>query len=193
MSRIYFSPSERGFFHEADFGARTLTHVDPEWQRPTITVTLKPGESYDMGPHHPPLVNDEADAITITDVPDLSVKPPMVTVPNPDCRIPADAVEVTREEHQTLLAGQSSEKMIHVVNGKAVLVDAPPPSNEEAARRAREQRDHLLADSDWVRLRALDTGEDVPQAWQAYRQALRDITKQSGFPQNINWPEKPAE
>ena len=50
-------------------------------------------------------------------------------------------------------------------------------------------RNNLLADSDWTQL------PDVPEAtrtkWQAYRQALRDITLQDGFPQNIIWPEMP--
>lgn len=189
---IFYSPSSRGFYDEKAFGDRFITVVEDGWKRPTITVTLAPGESHDMGPDHPPLVNDEDETITITDVPDMSVEAPVKTVPNPDCNIPEDAIEVTEEEHQYLVSGQSSEKMIHVVNGRVVLVDAPPPPPEEAARRARGTRDTLLADSDWVCLRALDTGEPIPAEWQAYRQALRDITKQAGFPHKINWPEKPA-
>jgi hypothetical protein len=54
---------------------------------------------------------------------------------------------------------------------------------------ARQQRNQLLAVTDWTQL------PDVPQAtrdkWAPYRQALRDITLQEGFPENVVWPEKP--
>lgn len=58
--------------------------------------------------------------------------------------------------------------------------------------RARFLRDRLLADSDWVLLRAQDQGTSVPPAWRAYRQALRDVTGQDGFPEMVVWPVKPA-
>jgi len=59
------------------------------------------------------------------------------------------------------------------------------------SQEARAKRDRLLADSDWVTIRATDTGTPVPTEWQTYRQALRDITEQTGFPENIEWPSKP--
>jgi hypothetical protein len=62
---------------------------------------------------------------------------------------------------------------------------------EAAVDSARAKRDRLLSDSDWVTIRATDTGNPVPTKWQTYRQALRDITEQTGFPENIDWPEKP--
>ena len=62
---------------------------------------------------------------------------------------------------------------------------------EQPAKEARAKRDRLLSESDWVTIRATDTGTPVPTEWQTYRQALRDITEQTGFPENIEWPEKP--
>lgn len=60
---------------------------------------------------------------------------------------------------------------------------------EYAASDVRARRDALLAETDWTQL------PDVPDAtkakWQAYREALRDVTKQPGFPLEIDWPEKP--
>jgi hypothetical protein len=64
--------------------------------------------------------------------------------------------------------------------------------NEVKTQEARAKRDRLLADSDWVTIRATDTGNPVPTEWQTYRQALRDITEQTGFPENIDWPEIPG-
>ena len=64
-----------------------------------------------------------------------------------------------------------------------------PPSNAQVAAEARMYRNQLLSESDWTQL------PDVPQAlkdaWATYRQALRDITAQSGFPTNIVYPTKP--
>ena len=46
--------------------------------------------------------------------------------------IPADAVEITTEEHQALLEGQSQGKIISAdKNGKPVLKDPPPPTPEQ--------------------------------------------------------------
>lgn len=67
----------------------------------------------------------------------------------------------------------------------------PVPSAEELASDARARRDALLAASDWVTLRAIETGEDVPGEWATYRQSLRDVPEQSKFPQTINWPAAP--
>ena len=54
----------------------------------------------------------------------------------------------------------------------------------------RKKRDQLLADSDWTQV------PDAPvdqAAWATYRQALRDVPQQTGFPTDINWPAKPNE
>lgn len=52
------------------------------------------------------------------------------------------------------------------------------------------KRANLLNSSDWTQL------PDVPLAtkekWGGYRQALRDITKQAGFPIEIDWPIPPS-
>ena len=62
---------------------------------------------------------------------------------------------------------------------------------EQPAKEARAERDRLLTESDWVTIRATDTGDPVPTEWLDYRQALRDITEQSGFPDNVEWPQEP--
>ena len=62
---------------------------------------------------------------------------------------------------------------------------------ERASESARNQRDRLLAESDWVTIRATDTGDPVPTEWLDYRQALRDIPEQTGFPEEIEWPQEP--
>lgn len=58
----------------------------------------------------------------------------------------------------------------------------------EQAKIMRTERNKLLAESDWTQLP--DAPVDVV-AWTTYRQALRDISNQEGFPWNIVWPAKP--
>lgn len=55
--------------------------------------------------------------------------------------------------------------------------------------KSRELRGELLSACDWTQL------QDAPvdkEAWAAYRQALRDITDQPGFPHDVSWPKEPV-
>jgi len=58
----------------------------------------------------------------------------------------------------------------------------------------RQQRTDLLAASDWVELPSATSRLTAEQlaSWVAYRQALRDVPEQEGFPNEINWPTKPT-
>jgi hypothetical protein len=58
----------------------------------------------------------------------------------------------------------------------------------EQAKNVRQQRTEKLKESDWTQI--ADSTADKT-AWAAYRQALRDITSQAGFPWTIDWPEQP--
>ena len=71
----------------------------------------------------------------------------------------------------------------------AEYVPPPPPTTEELTQYARAQRDQLLAESDWTQLP--DVPAAIKDAWAVYRQALRDVPQQSGFPANIVWPTRP--
>ena len=70
------------------------------------------------------------------------------------------------------------------------IAEYVPPTDEQIALSVKIQRNKLLALSDWTQL------PDVPQAtkdlWAPYRQALRDIPNQEGFPHEIEWPKSPV-
>jgi hypothetical protein len=83
-----------------------------------------------------------------------------------------------------------------MIDGKwveqASVVELPP--SEAAARQAeaaggvRATRDMKLKASDWTQM------PDAPvdkQAWATYRQALRDVPAQAGFPFDVSWPVAP--
>ena len=61
----------------------------------------------------------------------------------------------------------------------------------EAATAARATRDGLIASCDWMAIKAFEAGTAVSTEWATYRQALRDVSAQEGFPNDITWPEKP--
>ena len=58
----------------------------------------------------------------------------------------------------------------------------------EKSSNVRNERNAKLTDSDWTQL--ADSTADKTN-WAAYRQALRDLTKQSGFPWEVTWPDAP--
>jgi len=58
----------------------------------------------------------------------------------------------------------------------------------EQAKSMRDQRNQKLSDSDWTQL--ADSPENKA-AWATYRQALRDIPTQAGFPWEVQWPTQP--
>ena len=58
----------------------------------------------------------------------------------------------------------------------------------EQAVNVRRSRNDLLTKCDWTQI--ADSTADKP-AWATYRQALRDVTTQEGFPWNVTWPEQP--
>lgn len=60
-------------------------------------------------------------------------------------------------------------------------------ADARAADEVREQRDVLLAQTDWWVM----PDRTATQAQLDYRQALRDITAQAGFPNDVTWPTKP--
>jgi len=59
------------------------------------------------------------------------------------------------------------------------------------AAEARQTRNGLLGASDWIELPSCNLDAAKKAEWTAYRQALRDIPQQPGFPDNIQWPTKP--
>lgn len=76
------------------------------------------------------------------------------------------------------------------LQGGAITWQDPRTAAAKAAE-ARQQRDERLAATDWRVTRALEQGGPLPVAWAAYRQALRDLTAQPGFPHSITWPDRP--
>lgn len=89
---------------------------------------------------------------------------------------------------------------VKISDDEAKEIENPAPTSEQLAAKARAERDAKLAETSWLIERhneqlaaAINTAltENQYAALLAYRQALRDIPAQPGFPNNIIWPEKP--
>ena len=63
---------------------------------------------------------------------------------------------------------------------------------EAKANEVRLQRNQLLTDCDWTQLPDAPLDADAKLAWQLYREALREVPEQAGFPWDVQWPTEPA-
>lgn len=112
--------------------------------------------------------------------------------------IPADAIEITIEQWQGLLADQSAGKQIIERDGAVIAVDPAEllTDAEKAAHAAasvRTERDALLRATDYFVMPDYPLTGAAKEALLVYRQALRDITRQEGFPYDVVWPRRQSD
>lgn len=69
-------------------------------------------------------------------------------------------------------------------------IEQKPLSQSEES--IRKERTRLLSETDWVITKYIERKENIPQEWLDYRQELRDIPQQTGFPWNVTWPTIPT-
>ena len=74
-----------------------------------------------------------------------------------------------------------------VLDNTLLVASAGRKLTQQAAA-VRANRNARLAATDWTQI--ADSTADKP-AWAAYRQALRDVPSQAGFPQSVTWPQEP--
>ena len=99
--------------------------------------------------------------------------------------IPTPNVEVTDEVWQKALEDVANA----YVDGKFVRKDFS--TTEEKAQIKRLARDVLLGQSDWTQFGDSPLSDSKKAEWATYRQALRDLPTQSGFP-DVDMPTKPS-
>ena len=97
--------------------------------------------------------------------------------------MPEDAIKITDDEYQTFRQGQANGLVLKAQDGRPVMVE--PTITEDDIRVV---RNGLLSESDWTQIADSPVDKD---AWATYRQELRDVPSQAGFPENVTWPTKP--
>lgn len=91
--------------------------------------------------------------------------------------------------------------MTHKVYDNGVTRDATPEEEamflalqaalpQQKANDVRQERNQKLTACDWTQLPDVDPA--ISSAWAPYRQALRDVPEQPGFPDNVQWPVPPT-
>lgn len=110
-------------------------------------------------------------------------------------KIPSDATEESTWSltHQELLDGQSLGKVISSDDsGNPILVDPPAPTDAQLAALERAKRDQLITETDYLLMPDYPITAEKLALVKEYRQLLRDITEQAGFPTEIDWPQMPT-
>ena len=73
----------------------------------------------------------------------------------------------------------------------ALTDDEIAARDEAQGDQIRAERTQRLSDTDWTQVDDAPLSNVQKAAWAAYRQALRDIPQQGGFPWDVVWPETP--
>ena len=158
--------------------------------------------------------DDGLEVVTYEDRP-IIVKVP-AKVPNPDYKpswvcvnadndedakqwLALDGREVSAEEVKRIFgdkAAWASPLTVKVSDdGKRIESFTPPddidPTFDELAERARNKRDALISETDYLLMPDYPIDPESLEAVKAYRQALRDVPAQEGFPSSIVWPDLP--
>lgn len=119
--------------------------------------------------------------------------------------IPAIDLEVATA-NQLWIEAWSDPLTQYVDNGQ--VVDMPPRPSEQhvfdfdskqwladtelAEARIKATRLGLLLQTDWTQIPNCPLTDDAKAQWALYRQALRDITDQPGYPLDVVWPTQPG-
>ena len=96
------------------------------------------------------------------------------------------------DEYLLVMPDRDGLEKIVQDNTATWLAYAKQQEAEKQAQVIRDKRDKLLSDTDWTQTDDAPLTDADRESMRQYRQALRDITSQSGFPQEIKWPDKPA-
>lgn len=81
-------------------------------------------------------------------------------------------------------------------NGELNIVEFPENEEDHEYSRKKSEiihrRNLLLSESDYLMMIDYPISDEKKQEIKVYRQALRDVPQQDGFPDNIVWPDKPV-
>lgn len=118
----------------------------------------------------------------------------------------AQATAVYAEANDTfyrLVAAAPGDELYHVAQVSTIPEGAEPggwkyvngevvADEELIAVLVRDKRTKLLRDTDWTQSLDAPISAESREEIRLYRQALRDITEQVGFPLSMTWPESPT-
>lgn len=80
---------------------------------------------------------------------------------------------------------------IQQIDGGYQIIQNPEPDDSMVAKAIRAKRDNLLGETDYYLMPDYPSNPQNLEELKAYRQALRDLPKQEGFPRDVRWPDVP--
>lgn len=80
---------------------------------------------------------------------------------------------------------------VELIDSGYILKKNHEPTVDELASQVRTERDRRLTETDWYMMPDYPTDPETLEFVKNYRKALRDITLQSGFPRDVEWPVMP--
>jgi len=104
-----------------------------------------------------------------------------------------NATQPTLTDTQVLVEGTpvfstEDQRWTQVWSVRNMTQDEIDSRNAAQAASVRAERNSKLVESDWTQVADSTADKSV---WATYRQALRDVTAQTGFPWTITWPDAP--
>ena len=90
-----------------------------------------------------------------------------------------------------LWCNERGDCYIQKVSDGYQIVKIPEPTDAELAEDIRNKRDRLISDTDFYLMSDYPIDSKNFEDLKIYRQALRDIPQQSGFPKDVIWPDVP--
>ena len=119
--------------------------------------------------------------------------------------IQTDDIEIQLETGESYIEGFVDDANYYIENGIPIAIPTSPSPyavfnfstkqwvlNENLAiAEVSDQRQKLLYSSDWTQIPNNPLTAEKQAEWATYRQQLRDIPSQSGYPFNVIWPTPP--
>ena len=110
------------------------------------------------------------------------------------------------KDGELFIEGEFSDVSYYIENAQAVLIPEQPSQYsifdfstkqwvlvpDLAISDVATKRNKLLYSSDWTQIPNNPLTAEQQASWATYRQELRDVTTQSGYPYNVVWPVAPA-
>jgi len=114
-------------------------------------------------------------------------------------------IDLQIKENESYINGNYDDSIYYIQNNNAIKLPIKPNEYsffnwlthqwdidlKNANAILINKRDRLLYASDWTQIPNNPLTAEQQQAWAVYRQELRDITSQSGYPFNVIWPTPP--
>jgi len=86
---------------------------------------------------------------------------------------------------------QQDGEWVQVWNVVSLTAEEIQQRNEDKSAEVRAERGHLLSACDWTQVDDSPLSNVQKASWATYRQSLRDISAQAGFPWTVEWPIQP--